>query len=246
MDQILDFASNFTYTKYIIAFFVLLAVTIIIQVILGRREKKYSNIRNSQGLTGEQAAQIILEANGIDDVEISVASGWHSNYYSPTKRMIVLSPEVYAGKSIYAVGIAAHEAGHAVQFNRRYLPIMIDKVIAPVASFGSSYAFVPIIVGLLISIYASTHAQIGYYVALAGVFLFLFAVLHSLLSLPVEFNASKRARKSLADTLSMEAADIRGVRKVLNACALTYVAGLANAVLSLLRMLSLVAGSRRK
>lgn len=244
MDQFWNAVAQFSYLHYIIAAFALMIVTLIIQASLNGTYKKYSKIGNSRGMTGAEAARQILEANGIYDVEVQMISGKLTDNFNPRTKVLSLSPEVYNGASVAAVGIAAHEAGHAIQHAKKYLPVRMRSALVPVANLGSRFSFILIVIGLFISTMADT--QIGFYLALAGLALFLFAVLFTVVTLPVEFNASKRARNILSDTLAMSADDMKGVKKVLGAAAMTYVASLASALLSLLRMLSIVAGSRRR
>jgi len=170
-------------------------------------------------------------------------NGHLTDNYHPKKKILSLSPEVYNGTSVAAVGIAAHEAGHAIQHSRKYVPVKLRGALVPVANLGSRFSMILVIIGLIISGTAQTN--IGFYLALAGLGLFLFAVLFTLVTLPVEFNASRRAKNILSDTLYMSGEDMKGVKKVLNAAAMTYVASLASAVLSLFRMLAIVSSSRR-
>ena len=243
MDQFWNAVGKFGYFEYLIAALALALLTGIIQARLNSTYKKYSQIGNSKGMTGADAARQILEANGIYDVQVQMINGHLTDNYHPKKKILSLSPEVYYGTSVSAVGIAAHEAGHAIQHSRKYVPVKLRGALVPVANLGSRFSMILVIIGLIISGTAQTN--IGFYLALAGLGLFLFAVLFTLVTLPVEFNASRRAKNILSDTLYMSGEDMKGVKKVLNAAAMTYVASLASAVLSLFRMLAIVSSSRR-
>lgn len=243
MDNFWDAVSGFSYYEYVFAAFILVIVTSIIQLRLKSIYNKYSQDFNSQGITGAEAAQEILNAYGIDDVEINQINNTLGDNYNPKTKVLSLSPDVYNGASVAAVGIAAHEVGHAIQHHRGYLPVKLRSALVPVANIGSRFSFLIIIIGLVINGFAST--SIGFYVALVGLAFFLFAVLFSLVTLPVEFNASRRARTILAGEMGMDGDDMKGVKKVLNAAAMTYVASFASSLVTLLRILSLVAGARR-
>ena len=243
MDNFWDAVSGFSYFEYVIAAFALMIVTLIIQARLKSVYKKYSEDYNSQGMTGAEAAQLILEKYDIHDVQIQMIGNELGDNYNPRTKVLSLSPDVYNGASVAAVGIAAHEVGHAIQHHKGYIPVKLRTALVPVANIGSRFSFIIIMIGLLINSFANTNA--GYYLALVGLAFFLFAVLFSLVTLPVEFNASNRAKKILADTIALDDEDLKGVKKVLGAAAMTYVASLASALLTLLRMLSIVAGSRR-
>lgn len=243
MDQFWNAVGRFGYYEYLFAALALAVVTIIIQLRLKSTYKKYSQIGNSRGMTGAEAARQILQSNGIYDVEVQMISGELTDNYNPRNKVLSLSSGVYNGSSVSAVGIAAHEAGHAIQHSQNYLPVKMRSALVPVANIGSRFSMILIIIGLVISGMAQTN--IGFYLALAGLGLFLFAVLFTLVTLPVEFNASKRARTVLAETLSMDSEDMKGVKKVLSAAAMTYVASLASSLLSLIRILSIVSSSRR-
>lgn len=242
-DRLLDSVIGFSYGEYLIALLVMLGVTLIIQISASLTFKKYSKEINGYALTGAEAAEAILEANGIDDVEVILLNKDNGDHYNPRNKTIGLSKNVYYSDSIAAVAVAAHEAGHAIQDHRGYLPIKMRTLMAPVAAIGSNFSFYIVFLGLIINAFSTT--PIGYYVAIAGLILFLFAVVFSVVTLPMELNASKRARLALVENFNFDEDDVKGARKVLTAYALTYVAGLASALLSLLRMLSIIAKLRR-
>ena len=196
---------------------------------------KYSRIASRSGMTGFDSARRILDANGLGDVRIAHVSGDLTDHYNPTDNTIYLSDSVYGSNSAAAIGVAAHEAGHAVQHATGYTPIKIRSAIIPVTNIGSNLAMPLIILGIILSF--PTLAYIG--VAAFGL-----STLFQLVTLPVEFDASGRALKALAGSLDGE--DLASARKVLRAAALTYVAALAVSLVNLLRLLIIVAGNDRR
>jgi Zn-dependent membrane protease YugP len=185
---------------------------------------KYSRIGASSRTTGAQMAKEILNLGGASQVGIEETPGRLSDHYDPRKRVLRLSPGVYESHSIAALGIAAHEAGHALQHHTGYAPLHLRNAIYPVASFGSTLAFPLFFIGFLMS-----SKDIG-------ILLFSGAVVFSLLTLPVEFNASKRAMVLLEERGYLRGPELDGARRVLSAAALTYVASTAMAAMQLLRM----------
>ena len=196
---------------------------------------KYSKIASRSGMTGSDSARRILDANGLRDVRIAHVSGDLTDHYNPTDNTIYLSDSVYGSNSAAAIGVAAHEAGHAVQHATGYTPIKIRSAIIPVTNIGSNLAMPLIILGIILSF--PTLAYIG--VAAFGL-----STLFQLVTLPVEFDASGRALKALEGSLDGE--DLASARKVLRAAALTYVAALAVSLVNLLRLLIMVAGNDRR
>lgn len=196
---------------------------------------KYSRIASRSGMTGFDSARRILDANGLRDVRIAHVAGDLTDHYNPTDNTIYLSDSVYASNSAAAIGVAAHEAGHAVQHATGYTPIKIRSAIIPVTNIGSNLAMPLIILGIVLSF--PTLAYIG--VAAFGL-----STLFQLVTLPVEFDASGRALKALEGTLDGD--DLSSARKVLRAAALTYVAALAVSLVNLLRLLIMVAGNDRR
>ena len=196
---------------------------------------KYSKIASRSGMTGFDSARRILDANGLGDVRIAHVSGDLTDHYNPTDNTIYLSDSVYGSNSAAAIGVAAHEAGHAGQHATGYTPIKIRSAIIPVTNIGSNLAMPLIILGIVLSF--PTLAYIG--VAAFGL-----STLFQLVTLPVEFDASGRALRALEGTLDGD--DLASARKVLRAAALTYVAALAVSLVNLLRLLIIVAGNDRR
>lgn len=200
--------------------------------------RRYSAVRSRSGLTGREAAERILRANGIYDVTVRHIPGNLTDHYDPRNKTLGLSDSTYGSASVAAIGVAAHECGHAVQHATGYAPLKFRGALVPVANFGSTLAWPLILIGLLIgSRSASLFINMG-------ILLFSAAVLFQLVTLPVEFNASNRAVKVLETTGMLYPEEIRQTRAVLGAAALTYVAGAASAILQLLRLL-LITGRRR-
>lgn len=188
---------------------------------------RYSKKLTMRGITGEESARMILNANGLSSVRIERVAGKLSDHYDPRANVIRLSSEVYDGKSVAAVGVAAHEAGHAVQYAQNYAPIKLRAAIIPACNFGSMLAMPLFIIGLFLVIEPLMWLGIIAY-SLTAVF--------QLITLPVEFNASRRAMTILSDSGRFTEEQLRASRKVLSAAALTYVAAMASALLSLLRL----------
>jgi len=191
---------------------------------------RYSRIRSQQGWSGAQAARQILDSAGISSVSIKETSGRLSDHYDPRNRTLYLSEKVFEGDSLASLGVAAHEAGHALQHARGYVPLHIRSAIVPMASFGTNGAYFLFFLGLI--------ARNGFMMSLA-ILLFSFGVLFYLITLPVEFNASSRAIKTLRREGIIDRSEIAGTKKVLNAAALTYLAAALMSVLQLLRLILL-------
>jgi Zn-dependent membrane protease YugP len=197
--------------------------------------RKYSKVINSRGMTGAQAAYYLLQQNGITDVRIQKIQGSLTDNYNPTTKIIGLSEDVFDSRSIAAVGIACHEAGHAVQHAQNYLPNRIRSAILPAANIGSKFSWILIVLGLVTS-----ALQPLLYI---GIILFSAAVLFTVATLPVEFNASSRALKCIKETAMLSESEYTGAKRTLQAAAMTYVASAATAVAQLLRLI-LIAGRR--
>lgn len=191
---------------------------------------KFSRVGSSSGVSGARMAQEILNMGGAHQVKIEETQGQLSDHYDPRKRVLRLSPGVYESNSIAALGIAAHEAGHALQHHTGYAPLHLRNGIYPVASLGSTLAFPLFLIGFFMS---SKGPSILMDI---GILLFTGAVLFSVLTLPVEFNASKRAMALLGERGYLKGQELDGARRVLSAAALTYVASTAMAAMQLLRM----------
>jgi len=194
---------------------------------------KYQRVRSYSGMTGAEAAQRILYQSGIRDVRIEHVSGNLTDHYDPRNKVLRLSDTTYGAASVAAVGVAAHECGHAMQHAHGYVPLSLRSALVPVANFGSAIAWPLILFGLLMGSRSS-----GILITV-GILAFSAAVLFQIVTLPVEFNASGRALRVLEDNGILQSEEIRMTRKVLSAAALTYVAGAASAILQLLRLLLL-------
>ena len=199
--------------------------------------KKYSTVKSMRGLTGADCAMAVLRAGGVNDVRVERVSGNLTDHFDPRAKVIRLSDAVYASNSIAALGVAAHEAGHAVQHSVGYFPIKVRGAIIPVTQLGSNLALPLVIIGLILS--APTLAYIG--VAFFGL-----SALFQLVTLPVEFNASRRAMEALRDGNILADSELSGAKKVLSAAAMTYVAALAVSLANLLRLFMMVNRNQRR
>ena len=200
---------------------------------------RYNRVRSSSGMTGAQAAERILRAAGITDVSIRHVSGSLSDHYDPRTKTVNLSDTVYGSQSVAAIGVAAHECGHVMQHAHGYFPLTFRSALVPVANIGSTLAWPLILIGLFFS-GKSSSLFIQF-----GILLFSLAVLFQLVTLPVEFNASRRALASVEQLGLLSSDEIPKTRRVLSAAALTYVASAAAAILQLLRLILLFGGRDR-
>lgn len=198
---------------------------------------KYSKVRSMTGMTGEDAAKRLLNSQGIYDVTVRSVKGQLTDHYDPRTKTVNLSESVFHSTSVAAIGVAAHECGHAMQDNVGYVPLKLRGAIVPVANIGSQAAFPLIIIGVLIGGMGSPLVNIG-------LILFSLAVIFQLITLPVELNASRRAITLLDQVGILGGQEVNQTRKVLGAAALTYVAALAASVLQLLRLVILFGGRR--
>jgi len=189
---------------------------------------KFLRIRNSNGYTGYEVARRILDANGLYNVPIEMVRGHLTDHYDPRSRVLRLSPDVYNGTSIASAGVAAHECGHAVQHSESYVPLTVRNAIAPIASIGSQAAWFLIFIAFVLNMMQLFDL---------GIYLFSAVVLFQIITLPVEYNASRRAIIALEEYGLVPRDEVYGARKVLSAAALTYVAATVTAVLQLLRLL---------
>jgi uncharacterized protein len=196
--------------------------------------KKYSQVRTMRGLTGAQAAKAMLDRAGIYDVQVVATHGMLTDHYNPTNKTLALSEGVYASNSVAAVGVACHEAGHAIQHAEGYKPMWLRSVLVPTANIGSSIGYIVMMVGLFM-VYAGS--QMGPGVVLLGAALFSLVLAFQVVTLPVEFDASNRAKKlALANGIIFEQ-ERQGMDRVLNAAALTYVAAVISTLMTLLYFL---------
>jgi len=199
---------------------------------------KYSKVRSMSGLTGAQAAQRILQSAGLYHVRVEHISGNLTDHYDPKSKVLRLSDTVYDSPSVAAIGVAAHECGHAIQDARDYAPLRFRNTLVPVANFGTQAAWPIILVGML---FGSSQFLLN-----LGIILFSLGVLFQLVTLPVEFNASNRALAILGDNGILYGEEIGKTKKVLSAAAMTYVAAAAASLLSLLRLIILFGGRRNR
>lgn len=199
---------------------------------------RYSRVRSHSGMTGKEAAERILRRNGIYDVQVIHIPGNLTDHYNPGKKTLGLSDTVYNSSSVAAIGVAAHECGHAVQHAAGYAPLSIRGALVPVANFGSALSWPLILIGLLV------NSQMSGLLINLGILLFSAAVLFQIVTLPVEFNASSRAVRVLESSGMLYPEEVGDVKKVLRAAALTYVAGAASMILQFLRLI--IIGGRRR
>lgn len=199
---------------------------------------RYSRVRSHSGMTGKEAAERILRRNGIYDVQVIHIPGNLTDHYNPGKKTLGLSDTVYNSSSVAAIGVAAHECGHAVQHAAGYAPLSIRGALVPVANFGSALSWPLIMIGLLM------NSQMSGLLINLGILLFSAAVLFQIVTLPVEFNASSRAVRVLESSGMLYPEEVGDVKKVLRAAALTYVAGAASMILQFLRLI--IIGGRRR
>lgn len=222
-----------TYVLIILAFL----ISALVSAKMNATFSKYSKVRSYCGMTGAQAAQRILSSAGIYDVRIEHVSGKLTDHYDPSNKVLRLSDAVYGNTSIAAIGVAAHECGHAVQHARNYVPLSVRSAIVPVANFGSQLSWPLFLAGLIFSFRP---------LLMIGILLFCAALLFQIVTLPVEFNASARVLRMLDETGIMGRQEIRGTKKVLRAAAMTYVAAVIGSLLQLLRLLILSGAFRKR
>jgi Zn-dependent membrane protease YugP len=215
-----------------------LVFALIAQYRVNRAFEWGSGIRTSRGITGAQAARKILDDNGLYDVSIERVGGHLTDHYDPKENVIRLSDEVYSGANAAAIGVAAHEAGHAVQYARDYFPIRVRAAIIPLTRIGAGLAMPLFLIGLFISyFYFQATSPLSDLLMVSGIGLYSFSTLFQLVTLPVEFNASRRALRILDGWGTLTKEEHRAAGQVLSAAAMTYVAALATSLLSLLRLI---------
>ncbi|ACL75883.1 zinc metallopeptidase [Ruminiclostridium cellulolyticum] len=220
---------------YLILVVPALIISMIAQIKVKSTFNKYSKVGNSKHMTGAEVARYLLQVNGIQDVQVTQVGGQLTDHYDPRKKVLRLSESTYASTSVAAIGVAAHETGHAIQHKVKYGPLVLRSTLVPVAGFGSAAGPYIAILGLFL----------GWPVIInVGLVLFFAAILFYLITLPVEFNASKRAISVLGSTGILMREELISAKKVLNAAAMTYVASALVAIASFLRLL-LLANSRR-
>ncbi|HJC38053.1 MAG TPA: zinc metallopeptidase [Candidatus Mediterraneibacter faecigallinarum] len=225
---------DWTYLLVLIGVVICMAASSRVRSVFSR----YSRVRSHSGMTGKEAAEQILRRNGIYDVQVIHIPGNLTDHYNPGKKTLGLSDSVYNSSSVAAIGVAAHECGHAVQHAVGYAPLSIRGALVPVANFGSALSWPLILVGLLM------NSQMSALLINLGILLFSAAVLFQIVTLPVEFNASGRAVKVLESSGMLYPDEVGDVKKVLRAAALTYVASAASMILQFLRLI--IIGGRRR
>lgn len=226
---------DWTYILVVIGAVICIAASARVKNVFSR----YSRIQSHSGLTGREAAERILHRNGIYDVQVIHIGGNLTDHYNPGNKTLGLSDTVYNSTSVAAIGVAAHECGHAVQHARGYVPLAIRGSLVPVANIGSTAAWPLILIGLFM------NGQTAIFFINLGILLFSAAVLFQIVTLPVEFNASGRAVKVLESSGMLYPDEVDSVKKVLGAAALTYVASAASMILQLLRLV-IIGGRKRK
>lgn len=231
----------YTYYQFDYTYFLLMIPAILIsifaQVKVQSTFHKYAKVRNSRNITGAEAARQVLSRNGVNDVVIERISGTLTDHFDPAAKVIRLSGDVYDSASVSAVGVASHEAGHAVQHAVGYAPIRWREMLVPITRFSSRLSIPLIFIGLLLP----TRWE---FVVMIGIVLFSVAVLFELVTLPVELNASRRAIQAIDEADILYGEELSGAKKVLSAAAMTYLAATLTSVISLLRLILIVGGRR--
>lgn len=202
---------------------------------------KYSKVKSIRGYTGADVAKMLLQQNGVTDVEVREVGGVLSDNFNPINKTVNLSKAVFSSTSLAAISVAAHETAHALQHNRGYIPLKFRSAMFPIVSFSSKLAMPLFAIGVFISGVINS-----YIIALIGAILFAAVVLFQIVTLPVEFNASSDALKMLVEFGYLTPDENKGAKKVLTAAALTYIAATAMAILQLLRILAMISGGRRR
>ena len=233
------FYIDWTYIVLVLPFMIL---SLVASAKVNSSFKKYSEVHSKRGLSAVDAARRVLQANGVTDVAIEQVSGHLTDHFDPKANVIRLSDSVYGSTSVAAIGVACHEAGHAVQHAVGYVPVKIRTAIVPITNIGSKLSIPLIFIGIALSYLGEFYSYIAY----VGVALFSLCVIFQLVTLPTEFNASRRAIKALSENGILDEQELKGAKKVLSAAAMTYVAALAVAVMQLLRLLIIVGNSRRR
>ena len=231
---------------YILFMIPCVIITLFAQVKVQSAYTKYSKVANTRGMTGAQAAQYVLSSNGVTNVRIEPVSGKMTDHFDPRTNVIRLSEGVYNQSTIAAVGIACHEAGHAVQHAEGYTPNKIRSVLVPVANIGSKLSWLLITIGLIIPAFSAVSYNVGQIFLILGIAFFACAVLFTIVTLPVEFNASSRALKVIREGNLLAGNEYNGAKSILQAAAMTYVAALATSVAQILRLILLYGGRRNR
>ena len=227
---------SYANTVYLLLLIPVFALSMWAQFQVSGNFRKYSAVRCSRGMTGAQAAEAVLRTHGVYNVGIRPCAGSLTDHYDPRDNCIYLSEPVYNVATVSAVGVACHEAGHAVQYAQNYFPVRIRSAVIPATQFGSRFSMIALLIGLLL--YSQTFLFVG-------IVLFSLTTLFQLITLPVEFDASARALRTIEQGQFLNDMELRGARKVLRAAALTYVAALLMSALQLLRYVLIFVGRGR-
>ena len=230
---------------YLILLFAIMILSMIAQGRVQNVFNKYAQVPSRKGVTGAQLAGELLYRNGLS-LPIQPVSGSLTDHYDPVNGVVGLSEAVYGSSSVSALAVAAHEIGHVLQHNEDYAPMKMRSLILPAANIGSRIGPFLVIGGLLLSAIAEGVGNAGYYIALAGVALYVMVLLFQLITLPVEFNASKRGLDMLLDGGYLSDDELPGAKKMLRAAAMTYVLAALGAFVTVLRLLSIAGGARRR
>ena len=235
------YGRGYAYLSYLIFMLPALILGLYAQAKVKGTFNKYKRIQNSRGMTGAQMARMVLDRNGLTYVRIEPIAGNLTDNYDPRDNVIRLSEPVYNSTSISAIGVAAHEAGHAIQHAEEYTPIRLRNAILPVCNFGSNFGPIMIAIGCLFA--GSTFGQS---LIFFGILLFSFVALFQLVTLPVEFDASGRALSVIRDSGIFQDEDYKGAKKVLKAAAMTYVAALITSIMQILYYVTRILGNGKK
>lgn len=229
---------DYTYIIFVVPALIL---SLIAQVLVKGRFSRFDKVISKRNLTGAQAAQLLLQKNNIYDVKIVHINGQLSDNYNPSTKILSLSDSTYNSTSIAAIGVAAHETGHAIQHAVGYSPLSLRSTLVPAANIGSQFGPTLAVLGIIFggTSKASDYISIFQLITNIGIILFTLAVLFYIITLPVEFNASRRALKILRDSNTLNTTELKGVKKVLSAAAMTYVASAITAIGSLIRLIVL-------
>jgi Zn-dependent membrane protease YugP len=233
--------SYFLYPAFILA----ILFSFYAQIKVSKTFRRYADFHTQRGRMAADVAKNILTSNGIHNVSVERVPGNLTDHYDPRAKVLRLSDSVFSSSSASAIGVAAHEAGHAVQHAVGYLPIKIRTSLVPITNFASRMSWIVILLGALISIFAYT-SNIGYYMVMGGTALFSVTALFQLVTLPTEYNASARALKALDASGTLTREELAKAKKVLSAAALTYVAALLVSLMQLLRLLLMVSRNDRR
>ncbi len=242
------------YYQYLLWMLPAIIISLIAQVKVKSAYSKYSRVINRLGITGAEAARRVLSAGGVTNVQIVTTQGKLTDHFDPRSNVIRLSEGVYDRATVAAVGVACHEAGHALQHAEGYFPNKLRSVLVPITNFGSRIGWILIIMGFAFSGYSyysysstvNTSYGIGDVILVIGIILYSTSLLFTLVTLPVEFNASKRALNIIKNTGMLQGEEYTGAKKTLTAAAMTYVASAVTALLQLLRIITMAQNRRRR